>query len=347
MPVDAPDGLAEAVLVVVIFGAILYVGLGAWGSIAAGIDASSGGALESYADSQLVSGGTVTLSGANISDAEVKQSLNDSAALDGSGAITGTLGDDVADNRTVSTWARVNNSTGVRQIVSVDSRTILVYNASTSEWACWSYDDASGETHRVAVADATPEGWTNLQCERAAGSLTLRVNDTSSATVQTDSANTTAETLQTTPLNGTVDETRVFNGTLTSSEQTALYSSPTAPLESADRQSRVMYDSYGGLDSIPVYFAGGSLDGTAASKGVGLQGQAAVEGTDWAISSDTISLLAGGTLAGAPVIFVSWLAGGGGVVLPGFTAGLSAAVGVFALIPTVIGVVIIIRYLPS
>jgi len=47
MAVDAPDGLAEAVLVVVIFGAILYVGLGAWGSIAAGID-GSGGALDSF-----------------------------------------------------------------------------------------------------------------------------------------------------------------------------------------------------------------------------------------------------------------------------------------------------------
>jgi hypothetical protein len=216
----------------------------------------------------------------------------------------------------------------------VDSRTILAYNGSASEWACWSYDDASGETHRVAVSASTPTSFTNLQCERDSTALTLRVNDTTTASVQTDSANATVQTLQTTPLNGSVDETRVFNGTLTSSEQTALYNAPTAPLESAPRQSRIMYDSYGSLDSIPVYLAGGSLDGASATKAAGLRGQGAAEGSDWSISGDVLSVLAGGTLEGAPVVFVSWLFGDGGVIsITALTGGFGAMLRLAALVP--------------
>jgi hypothetical protein len=297
----------------VIMAIILALVLNQFGTVGGAV--TSGGAQDSTQDDLLVSGGSVTLSGDNLSVIEVHQSLNDSAELDGSGGITGNLGADVADNRTVSTWAVVEDETGVRQILSIDSRTTLTYNGTSSEWACWSYDDASGQTHRVAVADASP-GWSNLQCERAAGALTLRVNDTTTASVQTDSANATTQTLQTQPLNGSVDETRVFNGSLSSTEQTVLYASPTAPLESAPRHSRVMYDSYGSLDSIPVYFTGGSLDGTAATKAGGLPGQGAAEGTDWSLSGDTLNLLSGGVLEGAPVVFVTWAFGaaGGGIV---------------------------------
>jgi hypothetical protein len=293
---------------IVVTAAILALVLNQFGVVGGAV--SSGGAQDSTQASLAPSGGDITLSGDNVSVISVHQSLNDSAQLDGSGGITGDLGAGVADNRTVSTWATVNNTTGVRQIISVDSRTILVYNGTSSEWACWSYDDASGQTHRVAVADASP-GWSNLQCERAGGALTLRVNDTSTATVSTDSANATAQTLQTKPLDGRVDETRTFNGTLSSTEQSALYTAPTAPLESAPRQSRIMYDSYGSLDSIPVYLAGGSLDGTAATKAGGLVGQGATEGDDWSLSSGTLSLLPGGVVEGAPVVFVTWAFGGG------------------------------------
>jgi hypothetical protein len=299
---------------VVVLAVILGLVLNQFGVVGAAV-VDGGGSTGSTEDGLLTSGGSVTLSGTNVSVIDVHQSLNDSADLDGSGAITGDLGDNVADTRTVSTWVRVDNTSGVRQLVSVDSRTILVFNGTSSEWACWSYDDASGDTHRVAASATSPGAWTNLQCERDSGTLTLRVNDTSTNTVQTDSANATAQTLQTTPLDGRVDETRTFNGSLSSSEQSALYNAPTAPLESAPRQSRVMYDSYGSLDSIPVYIAGGSLDGPQATKAAGLQGQGAIEGTDWSISTDTLSLLSGGTLEGAPVVFVAWAFGSGGGIV--------------------------------
>jgi hypothetical protein len=297
-----------------------------------GVVVFGGAAVPTQQQADLVpSSGSVTLPGENISDVSVQQSLNDSAQLDGSGAITGSLGDDVAANRTVSTWVWVDNTSGVRQVVSIDSRTILTYNGSTSDWACWSYDGSSGETHRVTVNATSPTTRTNLQCERASGTLSLRVNDTAVSAIQTDSANATAQTLQTRPLDGRVDETRVFNGTLSSSEQTQLDTEPTAPLESAPRQSRIMYDSYGSLDSVPVYIAGGTLDGTTATKAAGLQGQGAAEGTDWSRSGDTVTLLSGGTLEGAPVVFATYTAEVGGGVLPG---GLGAPIAVLAaLIP--------------
>jgi len=328
---DGMERVAVLAIVLAIAAVVLSLFLGAVADTGTG-----GAATASTQDDLLVSGGDVTLSGTNVTDPTVKQSLNDSAQLDGSGAITGDLGADVAADRTVSTWARIDNTSGVRQVVSVDSRTILVYNGTSSEWACWSYDDASSETHRVAVTAASPGAFTNLQCERAGGSLTLRVNDTSTASVATDSANATTQTLQTEPLDGQIDETRTFNGTLSASEQSALYASPTAPLESAPRHSRVLYDSYGSLDSIPVYIAGGTLDGTAAAKAAGLEGQAAVEGTDWSLSGDVIDLLAGGVLEGAPVVFVAWQFGSGGVGLVPLSAlsgPIGAALRLAALVP--------------
>jgi hypothetical protein len=328
---DAMARVVSVAIVVTIAAVVLSLFLGAVADTGTG-----GAATASTQDDLLVSGGDVTLSGDNVSDPTVKQSLNDSAQLDGASAITGELGADVAADRTVSTWARVDNTSGVRQVVSVDSRTILVYNGTSSEWSCWSYDDSSGQTHRAAVSAASPGVFTNLQCERAGGALTLRVNDSTTASVQTDSANATAQTLQTTPLDGSVDETRVFNGTLTSSEQSALYNTPTAPLESAPRQGRIMYDAYGSLDSIPVYIAGGTLDGTAATKAAGLEGQTAVEGTDWSLSGDVIDVLAGGVLEGAPVVFVAWSFGSGGVglvPLGALSGPIGAALRLAALVP--------------
>jgi len=219
---DGMERVAVLAIVLAIAAVTLSLFLGAVAETGTG-----GSGTDSTQEDLLVSGGDVTLSGDNVSDPTVKQSLNDSAQLDGSGAITGELGADVAANRTVSTWARVDNTSGVRQVVSVDSRTILVYNGTSSDWACWSYDDGTGQTHRVAVNATSPGALTNLQCERASGALTLRVNDTSTTSVQTDSANATAQTLQTEPLDGRIDETRTFNGTLTSAEQSALYTAPT------------------------------------------------------------------------------------------------------------------------
>jgi hypothetical protein len=96
-----------------------------------------------------------------------------------------------------------------------------------------------------------------------------------------------------------------------------------------------MYDAYGSLDSIPVYLAGGSLDGTAATKAAGLDGQGAVEGTDWSLATDTLSLLTGGTLEGAPVVFVTWLSGTGGVVgiLANLYGVLRAAIVMLVVLP--------------
>lgn len=272
-----------------------------------GVGLSLGGGSETVRTDAVPSGGQVQLAGANVTVLEVHQSLNDSARLDGSGSISGSLGSDVADNRTVSTWARIRDQSGRQQVASIDSRTQIVYNASSAEWACWSYSDVTTETHRVAVNTSSPGALTNLQCERAGGTLELRRNDTAAVnSVTLDSANATNRTLQTQALNGSVDETRVYNGSLSATEHGTLVAAPTAPLNVSNRVARVYYDSYGSYGSVPVYISGGSLDTSAASKAPGLQGQGAGNSSDYTISGDTITLDSGGTLEGAPAIFVEF-----------------------------------------
>jgi len=300
-------------------------------------DVSGGGGdttTESFSESLSPSSDAVELSGTNISSVTVRQTLNNSARLDGSGSITGDVGS-VAATHTVSTWVSVNNSTGVRQVISIDSRTLIVYNGGADEWACWHYDASAGETYRVAVAAPTAGQWTNIQCERSSNRLTVRRNATAAETsVITDAGNATTQTLTTVGLDGRLDETRVFNGSLSPSEQQALYSDPTAPLDSAPRQSRVLFDT--SLDSIPVYFSSGSLDGSAATRADGLRSPPAPEGTEWSRSGTTISLLAG--LAGAPVVFVDWAvtSGSGIVALKTLIAQYGAIFGLLILIPLII-----------
>lgn len=52
---------------------------------------------QTFREDKRLSGGVTTLSGTNVSLLEVHQSLNDSARLDGSGSLSGSLGSDVAD----------------------------------------------------------------------------------------------------------------------------------------------------------------------------------------------------------------------------------------------------------
>ena len=325
-------GLIGLALLVVIVGQVV--------GVVANVNGGTGGDAESYTDALQPSGDSVSLSGSNISAVSVQQSLNDSAALDGSASITtdeSYLGD---ATWTVSTWVQVDNTTGTRQAVALDGQTWLVFNGTSSEWACWRYADGEG-THRVAVSAASPASWTNLQCSHDGTTLELRRNDSAAtASVVTDAANATGQTLVADNLDGRLDETRVFNSTLDSSEQSRLYQRPTAPAPGTNRTARVMYDAYGSYgSSLPIYIAGDSASLSGVTKGQGLQGEATAEGTDWSLSSGTVSLLAGGVLDGAPVVFVTWTAAGGGGAfadLNTIVAQYGAIFGLLVLIPLVL-----------
>jgi len=180
-------------------------------------------------------------------------------------------------------------------------------------------DDVSGG-QSVRTADLAPSN----------GTITLTGENPRNVAVE-QSLNDSAALVGSGAISGDLGED---NGTLTTAEQAELVQNATAPLPSADRHSRIMYDAFGALDTIPVYIAGGSLDGSAATKVEGLAGQPAVEGDDWSVSGDTVSLIADGTLAGAPVVFAAYLAGGETAVSVALlTGGLGGMLRLAALIP--------------
>jgi len=307
---SAAEKLPSVILTVVLIGLILFIGVSVVSSVIAVQDTSGSGDGERV-DTQgdlIPSGGEVTVSGDDPQVQAVHQSLNDSAELDGGDSITGP-DPNLDDTWTVSTWARVNDSTTDRLLYTDNGTRWLTYNATNDEYACWRYDDSTAETHRVGVNAPSEADWTNVQCEHDGSTLTVSRNGTNASTsVVTDATNATSATLTTDNLNGSLDETRVFNGTLSAAQRDQLYTRPTAPLDAGDRTARVMYDTYdsdfGG--SIPVYIQGASLDESGVEKGVGLQGENPEEGTDYDVSGDTITLTDGGELDAAPVVFVKW-----------------------------------------
>lgn len=109
------------------------------------------------------------------------------------------------------------------------------------------------------------------------------------------------------PWRGTVDETRVFNGTVSDSQISTLASDPITALPGTERTLRVMYDeNIGG--GVRAYYSSsnaqfvGDISLTAGVTAPGL-----TEGTDYEFGgSVTVTPLSGGYLDGAPVVFIDY-----------------------------------------
>jgi hypothetical protein len=160
---------------------------------------------------------------------------------------------------------------------------------------------------RTTATAAT--SWTHLTVSHDGSVLEVAENATVVASTVTDTANATT-TLQTAGnLDGSLDETRVFDAALSASERQQLVDRPTAPLTSTPRQSRVMFDSFAASpSSFPAFFLSDDVQAGDISLVDGFAGEATTAGTDYSLSGDTISTIGGGSLDGAPAAYVTWTA---------------------------------------
>lgn len=272
--------------------------------------ADDSSATETREAIQSFDSGTTALAGSNITGVSVEQSLGDAVRLDGtqSSYVSGESAPPDDGTWSVATWVRVNDTTSTQLVYSDPARTV-VYNGSSGEWVAGYYDSSSGETWRVRTPATNETSWTHLTASHDGSVLELAVNNSVAASTVTDGANATTVPLAAGNLDGSLDETRVFDAALASGERQQLIDRPTAPLTSTPRQSRVMFDSFStSPSSFPAFFIGGDVTAGSVSLVDGFAGETTAAGTDYSLSGDTISTLGGGSLDGAPAAYVTWTA---------------------------------------
>lgn len=256
------------------------------------------------------------LQGTNITINSVNQSLGQSARLDGSADsyVAGSEAPDVSGDWTVSVGVSVENTTGTR-IVYADDERLILFNGSSGEWVGVWYDNARGQTWSVSQLASNPANRTVLQLMLDGGTLSISEDATFSSAVATNDGNTTSNTFDGENLNGTVDEVRVFNDSLTNSERQQLVDAPTAPLTTAPRAYRVMFDSFDSSPSTyPAFFVGGSVEASSVTRANGFNEQPTERGDDWTLSLGDIVAQDGGSLDGAPVVYVDYIGQTGALV---------------------------------
>jgi len=277
--------------------------------------AAAGGASLEFRETALtIDGDSVELPGVNESDVTVNQSLGTAAQLDGSqdSYVASASTPDVSGDWSVSTHVRVRDTT-TTQIVYADNGRLLLYNGSANEFVGVWYDSATGETYAVRETADSPATLTHLALvHNSSRPDTLRLYEDDAAVATT--ATPTTATFGGDNLNGTLEETRVFNDSLGTDERATLATSPTAPLPGSDRAYRVMYDAYTEPSAFPAFFAGEDATASGVTLVDGAAEQATERGSDWQLSSGSVVALAGGSLDGAPVVYVQYLGKFGALV---------------------------------
>lgn len=250
----------------------------------------------------------------------VQQSLGTKIAFGGDGSFTASVDSDVDETYAYCTWASLNAAaTGHNETIAVwDGEQHLQYagNRTHPHYVGTWYDPGARVTYDVAVnaSAISVTSPTHLCLEHDGDTLTLSANATNSNSVATDGSHTVTDGGVTgfSGLDGTVEETRLYDATLSTTERAALRDHPTAPVPTPPtRVARVMYDSYHAVGSsmpdLPVYFtsSSGTVDGGSVVEGFAGQ---PTDGDDYNLENGGFRLVAtdGGTLDGAPVAFVQY-----------------------------------------
>jgi hypothetical protein len=247
----------------------------------------------------------------------VKDTSGRAAAFGGSGAVVvnngigflNATGENETGTATLATHAAVDDPSRTQVIYQLGQEYQLSYNGSSQQYQLYYFDEETRDSYIVRVnASATPTKLSPIFFSRDGETLTLRTTTNSSA------IQTTGDSFVALPtdagLDGRIEETRVVNTILTSSQRTSYVNDPIDPVAVGNRESRLMFDKTG--ESVAVDFranASARLTGDA-TRGSGVAGQQLDEGVDFELSPpedsrQTITALAGGKLEDMPRVFVA------------------------------------------
>lgn len=253
-----------------------------------------------------------------VSNMQVEQSLGTALRFNGANdsELTGGTAPDPNVNWTVTTWARLNDSvpnSSEMRLLQIGGWLYVDFN--DTQWRVTYYERDDLQVHQASFNAPAPYNWTHLTIRENDTHLWFARNKTHVMTLSLASGG--ASVPNASNWNGSAEETRVFNATLSRSKINATYDQPTAPVDGGDEEGRVMYDIRPGETEVDIYWTG--TDMTRPKKNVtivdGFDGQPATEATaggllggDWTFDdkTDTLSAVDGGSLDGAPVAFVAY-----------------------------------------
>jgi hypothetical protein len=246
----------------------------------------------------------------------VQDTSGRAASLGGSGAVvvSGGLGflneTETSGSAAFATHAAVDDPNRTQIIYALEDEYQLSYNGTSNEYVLWYFDKATTNSYVVTIAATNPTQLQPIFFSHDGDTLTL---ETTAGEGKLNATTTTGGSFVPLPtdtrLDGTLEETRTFDRTLTNSEQNAYTTDPIAPIAVGNREARIMYDTAG--SGVAVDFranASGELQGDA-DRGTGIAADVLTQGTDFALTSasngkQTLTALNGGQLQDMPRVFL-------------------------------------------
>lgn len=216
-----------------------------------------------------------------------------------------------SDNWTTSAWGLQDETHAENQtLLSVKGEILISYDGSSNNWSVWFYDSSTRDSYRFSVnATEQPTDLTNVVLKRTNNTLTL-YEDATALYTKDISGDNVAESPDDENWNGRVEEVRVWQRALTSSEITDHTTDPIDPIPT-NATARVMFDEpY--RDNQLLFYNSGEIETFNATYSDGLPGteltQAGLLGGDyeWRKNGPQIKPTEGGELEYAPVAYVGY-----------------------------------------
>ncbi len=279
-------------------------------------------------------------------------SLEDAVKLSGEpdSKVSASFDGDVDANWSVCSWAAAEPSV----VDGNESRTIvgyndvvLSYNGSDDVYRAWYYDESSRNSYTAEVAAPTANATdSTLVCAVGTeSSLTVWRNTTAGTSVAT-TGESTAPAPPSANWNGTVEETRVWDYDLNSSQVSEFHSEPVLAISGPAPVARLTYDTWDrSSDSVRVHFAGGSASLSSASFTDGFDAVPVQAGTDFkttGLLNNTVVPTDTGVVEEGTVLFLRWT-GQGGTVLTTLASSLGGALNLLALGVVVLAAAMILQ----
>jgi len=230
-----------------------------------------------------------------LNESSVRSNATDNTT-DGSWSLcaTGQLSSDANPNATY-TLAAADNGTA-----------LLLY--SNESWVAYYHNQSTDDLAKATLPASNAQSQLVPVCGRynaTSNELVVMADGTVSAPDPADG--TTDSRPVSHDWHGRLDEVRAFENSVANTTLTAYATDPIQPFPSESRAARFMFDEGSG-STTTVYFAGEDAEIGSATWTNGVAAPGVSEGSDYSISIDplAITVLSGGYLVGAPVVFVSW-----------------------------------------
>lgn len=248
----------------------------------------------------------------------VRSSLNDSVRLTGAPDSNVTIDSDadLGNDLSACTWGALDSSVVTANddgLLLATQQAVLWYNGTDDVYRGYYYNTSSRNSYVANVSASTPSSSTLVCLNHASQSLNISANTTTGTAVATGSSNSADYPANVSNWNGTVDETRLFATPLNGSQRSEWVATPGLAVNGSAPSTRVTYDVYGSSygSTVPVYFSSGSASLGNATRATGFTAPSVTEGTDYALSGDTVTVLDGGVLEqDGEVLYIGYSASG-------------------------------------